>query len=105
ITLPAAGYCAYLLATGSFSEAILQLTSQTGIVSTGVGSYLNYGTLIGVVAGYCSMFLLSTSAAPLRTRRVPRYAGASILTAIPASFIAIGLYRGSLAAVSFGLVG
>src|SRR5829696_5081836 len=47
ITLPAVLYGAYLLATGSFSEGILQLTSQSNLVSTGVGSYLNYGTLLG----------------------------------------------------------
>jgi hypothetical protein len=106
ITLPAAGYCAYLLATGSFSEAVLQLTSQTGIVSAGVESYLHYGILLGILAGYCSMFLLTASAVPLlRTSRVARYVGASILIAIPGAFIAIGLYRGSLAAVSFGIVG
>ncbi len=106
ITLPAAGYCAYLLVTGSFSEAILQLASQSGLVSTGVGSYLNFGFLLGILAGYCAMFLLSASAVPLLpTRHVPRYAGASMLIAVPAAFIAIGLYRGSLAAVSFGVVG
>src|SRR5919199_364522 len=58
ITLPAVGYGAYLLATGSLSEAVLQLTSQTGIVSTGVEGYLNYGILLGILAGYGSMFLL-----------------------------------------------
>jgi hypothetical protein len=106
ITLPAAGYCAYLLVTGSFSEAVLQLASQSGLVSTGVGSYLNFGFLLGILAGYCAMFLLSASAVPLLlTSRAPRYAGASILIAMPAAFIAIGLYRGSLAAVSFGVVG
>src|SRR5215203_1341369 len=105
-TLPAAGYCAYLLTTGSVSEATLQLTAQTSIVSTGVGSYVNYGTLLGLLAGYCSMFLLSTNAASLvRARRLSNYAGASILVAVTAAFIAIGLYRGSLAAVSFGVVG
>src|SRR3712207_9303904 len=62
---------AYLLVTGSFSEAVLQLASQTGIASTGVGSYLNYGTLLGVLAGYCSMFLLSVDTVPLlRAERV-----------------------------------
>jgi hypothetical protein len=106
ITLPAVGYCAYLLITGSFSEAVLQLASQSGIVSTGVGSYLNFGFLLGILAGYCAMFLLSASTVPLLpTSRIPRYAGASILIAMPAAFIAIGLYRGSLAAVSFGVVG
>jgi hypothetical protein len=106
ITLPAVGYGAYLLATGSLSEAVLQLTSQTGIVSTGVEGYLNYGVLLGTLAGYCSMFLLSTSAAPLlRAERVSRYVGASILIVMPAAFIAVGLYQGSLAAVSFGVVG
>ncbi len=106
ITLPAAAYCAYLLATGSFSEAILQLTSQTGIVSVAVESYLNYATLLGMLVGYCSMFLLSTSAVPLlRTRRLPRYVGALMLIVIPASLIALGLYRGSLGAVSFGVFG
>ncbi len=106
ITLPAAGYCAYLLVTGSFSEAVLQLASQSGLVSTGVGSYLNFGFLLGILAGYCAMFLLSASDVPLLpTSRVPRYAGVSILIAMPAAFIAIGLYRGSLAAVSFGVVG
>src|SRR3712207_1194794 len=106
ITLPAAGYCAYLLATGSLPEAILQLTAQKGIVSTGVGSYLNYGTLLGLLAGYCSMFLLSTDAILLvRARKVARYAGASILVAIPAIFLSVGLYRGSLATVSFGAFG
>ena len=106
ITLPAAGYCAYLLATGAFSEAVVQLTSQSGIVSTGVGSYLNYGVLLGVLAGYGAMFLLSTSAVPRpRAKRVARYAAALVLAVIPAAFIAIGLYRGSLAAVSFGVIG
>jgi hypothetical protein len=105
-TLPAAGYCAYLLTTGSMSEATLQLTAQSDIVSTGVGSYVNYGTLLGLLAGYCSMFLLSTNAVSLvRARRLSNYAGASILVAMPAAFIAVGLYRGSLAAVSFGVVG
>src|SRR5215212_11815894 len=106
ITLPAAGYCAYLLATGSLSEAVIQLTSQSGILSTGVGSYLNYGILLGTFMGYCSMFLLSASSVPLlRDRRVPRYVGASVLMVIPAFAIAIGLYRGSLATVSFGVFG
>jgi hypothetical protein len=106
ITLPAAGYCAYLLVTGSFSEAVVQLASQSGLVSTGVGSYLNFGFLLGILAGYCAMSLLRARAVPLLpTRRVPRYAGASTLIAVPAAFIAIGLYRGSLAAVSFGVVG
>jgi hypothetical protein len=106
ITLPAAGYCAYLLATGSLSEAVLQMASQTGFVSTGVLSYLNYGTLLGVLAGYCSTFLLSASSVPmLRTERVPRYVGAALLTAMPAFFIAVGLYRGSLGKISFGIFG
>ena len=106
ITLPAAAYSVYLLASGSFSEALLQLSSQTGIVSAGVGSYLNYGILLGVLAGSCSMFLLSASTVPLlRTSRMPRYVGALVLMAIPASLIAVQLYRGSLAAVSFGVVG
>src|ERR671917_727061 len=106
IALPAAGYCAYLFVTGSLSEAVLQLASQSGLVSTGVRSYLNFGFLLGILAGYCAMFLLSASAVPLLpTSRAPRYAGASILIAMPAAFIAIGLYRGSLAAVSFGVVG
>jgi hypothetical protein len=106
ITLPAVGYCAYLLVTGSFSDALLQLTTQTDIVSTGVGSYLNYGTLLGVLAGYCSMFLLSTNAVPLlRTRSASRYVGASLIVVMPAFLIAAGLYRGSLATVSFGIFG
>lgn len=106
ITLPAAVYCAYLLVTGSFTEAILQLTSQSGIVSTGVESYLNLGSLLGILAGYCAMYLLSTGAVPLlRTNHVWRYAGASALTVVPALFVAAGLYRGSLATVSFGVIG
>jgi hypothetical protein len=106
ITLPAAGYCAYLLATGSLSEAVLQMASQTGFVSTGVLSYLNYGTLLGVLAGYCSMFLLSAGSVPmLRAEHLPRYVGASLLTAMPAFFIAVGLYRGSLGIISFGMFG
>ncbi len=106
ITLPAAGYCAYLLVTGSLSEAVLQMASQTGFVSTGVLSYLNYGTLLGVLVGYCSTFLLSASSVPvLRTERLPRYVGAALLTAMPAFFIAVGLYRGSLGIISFGIFG
>ncbi len=106
ITLPAAGYCAYLLATGSLSEAVLQMASQTGFVSTGVLSYLNYGTLLGVLAGYCSMFLLSAGSVPmLRAEHLPRYVGAPLLTAMPAFFIAVGLYRGSLGIISFGIFG
>jgi hypothetical protein len=106
ITLPAAGYCAYLLITGSLSEAVLQMASQTGFVSTGVLSYLNYGTLLGVLAGYCSTFLLSTGSVPIfRTERAPRYVGAVLLTAMPAFFIAVGLYRGSLGIISFGIFG
>jgi hypothetical protein len=106
ITLPAVVYCAYLLATGSLSEAVLQMASQMGFVSTGVLSYLNYGTLLGVLAGYCSTFLLSTSSVPmLRTERLQRYVGAALLMAMPAFFIAIGLYRGSLGIISFGIFG
>jgi hypothetical protein len=106
IALPAALYCAYLLATGAFSEASLQLASQSSILSTGVVSYLNYGTLLGILTGYCSMFLLSTSTVPLPgARRATRYVGASLLTIMPAIVIAIGLYRASLATVSFGVFG
>jgi hypothetical protein len=106
ITLPAVVYCAYLLVTGSLWEAILQLASQTGFVSTGVLSYLNFGTLLGVLAGYCSTFLLNTSSVPMpRAERLPRYIGAALLTAMPAFFIAVGLYRGSLGIVSFGIFG
>jgi hypothetical protein len=106
ITLPAVGYCAYLLVTGSLSEAVLQIASQTGFISTGVLSYLNYGTLLGVLAGYCSTFLLSASSLPrLSTERAPRYVGAALLTAMPAFFIAVGLYRGSLGIISFGIFG
>src|ERR687894_2016565 len=106
ITLPAVGYCAYLLVSGSLSEAVLQMASQTGFVSTGVLSYLNYGTLLGVLAGYCSKFLLSTSSVPtLRTARLSRYGGAALLIAVPAFFIAVGLYRGSLGIISFGIFG
>src|ERR687893_311059 len=65
ITLPAICYGVYLLATGSFSEAVIQLTSQSGLLSTGIGGYLNYGILLGVLAGFCSMFLLSSGAIPL----------------------------------------
>ena len=106
ILLPALSYCVYLLATGAFSEAILQLSSQTGVVSTGVVSYLNLGTLLGTLAGYCSMYLLGTGTVPLLgNRRVLKYVGASILIVVPAFFVAVGLYWGSLAAVSFGVVG
>lgn len=106
IALPAAGYGGYLLIMGAFPEAVRQLASQSGILSTGVGSYLNFGILLGVVAGYLSTFLLSTtSAVPLLGERGSRYAGALTLMAIPAALIAIGLYRGSLAAVSFGVFG
>lgn len=106
IALPAAGYSAYLLATGAFPEAVLQLTSQSGIVSTGIGSYLNYGTLLGVLAGYGSMFLLGASTVPLLGRgRVSTYIGASTLVVMPAFFAAAGLYRGSLGVVSFGIFG
>ena len=106
ITLPAIVYGAYLLATGSLSDAVLQMGSQTGFVSTGVLSYLNYGTLLGMLAGYCATFLLSTSSVPmLRTERLPRYIGAALLMAMPAFFIAVGLYRGSLGIISFGIFG
>ena len=106
ITLPAAGYCAYLLVTGSLRDATLQMASQTGFVSTGVLSYLNYGTLLGVLTGYCSTFLLNTGSVPmLRSERLPRYVGAALLTAMPAFFIAVGLYRGSLGIISFGIFG
>ena len=106
ITLPAVGYCAYLLVTGSLREATLQMASQTGFLSTGVLSYLNYGTLLGVLMGYCSTFLLNTGSVPmLRVERLPRYIGAALLTAMPAFFIAVGLYRGSLGIISFGIFG
>jgi hypothetical protein len=105
-TLPAVGYCAYLLVTGSLSEAVLQMASQTGFVSTGVLSYLNYGTLLGILTGFCSTFLLSTSSVPTQaTARLSRYGGAALLIAMPAFFIGVGLYRGSLGIISFGIFG
>lgn len=103
--LPGLAYCAYLLATGSFPDAFIQLTSQTGIVSTGATSYLNYATLLGVVAGLSAMLLSSGAAAPPLPARPSRYAGASMLAAIPAIFTAVGLFRGGLAVVSFGVFG
>lgn len=106
IAAPGAAYCIYLLATGAFSEAILQLTAQTGIVSVGVESYLNYAVLLGALGGYCSIFLLNTKAVlSLRIKRVLRHAGTSILIVMPTLFVAIGLYLARISTVSYGVFG
>lgn len=51
IAAPGVAYCAYLLATGAFSQALIQLTVQKDFVSVGVISYLNYAVVLGVLAG------------------------------------------------------
>ncbi len=108
MAIPGLLYCAWLLATGSFPEALLQLTSQTGIVSTGITSYLTYATPLGVVAGFGLMLLLNANAnvvARLLPSRPSGYAGALALITLPALFIAFGLFRGSIAVISFGVFG
>lgn len=103
--VPGLLYCAWLLASGSFPDAFAQLTSQTGIVSTGIISYLSYAVPVGVVAGFGLMLLLNSSATPLLSSHPARYTGALALISMPALFIAFGLFRGSIAVISFGVFG
>jgi hypothetical protein len=73
----------------------------------GVASYLSSRAfLLGLLAGYCAMFLFSAGTGPLlRDVRILRYVGALILIIVPASFIAYGLIEGALIKVSFGVFG
>lgn len=106
IAAPGLIYGAYLLAKGALDEAILQMTSQTGLFSIGVVSYLNYGVLLGVIAGFGALWLLNSRSAPWpRVGRILEYAGGALLTLVPACFIASGFYLESLSTVSYGVFG
>lgn len=106
IAFPGIAYCGYLLATGAFSEAFIQLTAQEEFVSVGIVSYLNYAVVLGVLAGSVSMYLLGGGAVPmLRNSQMPRYAGALTLIALPATLMTVGMSLGRLSTVSYGVFG
>lgn len=104
--VPGLLYVAYLLASGAFADAFAQLTSQTGIVSTGVFSYLTYVVALGVAAGAVSMILISAGdRLPLVSEGIAKALGSLGLVGIPAGFITVGMIIDALSLVSFGVFG
>ncbi|MDN5698638.1 MAG: hypothetical protein L0G70_11800, partial [Rubrobacter sp.] len=104
--VPGLLYVAYLLVSGAFTDAFAQLTSQTGIVSTGVFSYLTYVVALGVAAGVGSMLLISAGEKmPLVSAGAARALGSLTLVGIPAGFITAGMIVDALSLVSFGIFG
>lgn len=99
-------YCAFLLATGSFPDAFAQLTSQTGIVSVGVFSFINAAPALGFVAGAGSAVLvLAGHRLPLGGARLPQSAGALALVGLPGAFLTYGMVTDQLSTVSYGIFG
>ncbi|CAN5712603.1 hypothetical protein BH24ACT21_BH24ACT21_05310 [soil metagenome] len=106
IAAPGLIYGTYLLVTGALDEAISQMSSQTGLFSIGVVSYLNYGVALGIVAGFGALWLLNLrSTTRPRVGRILGYAGVALLVLVPACFVAAGFYLASLSTVSYGVFG
>ena len=104
--VPGLLYVAYLLVSGAFPDAFAQLTSQTGIVSTGVFSYLTYAVALGVAAGIASMLLIyAADRLPLVGENLAKALGSLALVGIPAAFITAGMIMDALSLVSFGIFG
>ncbi len=104
--VPGLLYVAYLLVSGAFADAFAQLTSQTGIVSAGIFSYLTYAVALGVAAGVVSMLLISAGdRLPLVSEGLAKAAGSLALAGLPAGFIVVGMIIDALSLVSFGIFG
>lgn len=109
--LPGLLYIVYLLATGSFPDAYSQLTSQTGIFSAGVLSYLNYAVALGGLVGVAATLPLVATGRFSPDRLLPRWANlvrtaaALALFGIPAVFITAGMVIDALSTVAFGVFG
>lgn len=104
--IPGLLYIAYLLATGAFPDAYAQLTSQTGIFSVGVISYLNYAVALGAVAGAATALpmVVGERLSPERARLAEAASGIA-LVGLPAAFITVGMIIESLSTVAFGIFG
>lgn len=105
--LPGLLYVAYLLATGAFPDAYAQLTSQTGVFSAGVTSYvLNYAVLLGAFAGVVSALPIVAGRRFFPERaRLAEAAGALALLGLPAASITIGMIIDGLSTAAFGIFG
>lgn len=108
--VPGLLYIAYLLASGAFPDAYAQLTSQTGILSAGILSYLNYAVALGGVLGL-ALTLPLVATGGLSLDRLParpgvvRGTGALSLFGVPAAFTTLGMIVDALSTVAFGIFG
>lgn len=107
--VPGLLYVAYLLVTGALPQAFAQLTSQTGIFSAGVISYLNYAVAAGFSIGAATaLVMVAGDRLPLgriRDSGLTEAAGALALAGLPLAFITAGMILDSLSTVAFGVFG
>lgn len=108
ILAPGALYTTLLLITGAMPDGILQLTSQTNIVSTGFGAYFNREALLGVVVGYlCTRLIMGSTPLRLPLSRVSQeWLGLATLAVIPPLYVSWTFVTGTYIYVtSFGVFG
>lgn len=106
IIFPGVIYVIYLFPTGAMPDAILQLTSQTGIISTGVKRYVSRETLLGLLAGYLSARLIfGVKVALLLQEKLQKWLGITMLVAVPLLITVIRQSSSRLLTASFGVFG
>jgi hypothetical protein len=108
ILAPGILYVIFLLLTNALPDAILQLTSQKNILSTGLLSYFNPVMLLGVLVGYLSTRLIieSTQTQFPLSKTWKEWLGLLTLSVIPLIGISMAFVSGRyIFTLSFGLFG
>jgi hypothetical protein len=107
VTLPGVVYIGYLFVTGALPDALVQLTSQTGITSAGLSSYLvNPAVYIGAVVGYLGVRLAFGSRLVLVTsRKMQTWLALALLGFVPTLLVVISLATNRYLREGFALFG
>ncbi len=106
--LPGVAYVVILAGIGALPAAIVQLGSQTDLLSTGLIKYLRRWTPLGMLIGWYSLHLLRDAPVarfPVKDAEYQRRLGLSGLYWFPIAGVAISLVLGYLFKSSFILYG
>jgi len=106
--IPGVGYLAYLGLAGAIPDAIIQLSSQTGLFSVGFNSYYRISVVLGILVGYFSMRLIVGDPRIrllVERRNLQKYIGLSTLYLLPVFGVSASLVLGRLFNTAFGLFG